>query len=555
MMGLLAHGPRRRGAIQLLQCIVASSLVGMRFRLRAAVRSRSCGDGFLVKGRARRVAGASILILCSVAACSTRETPATGEHSTVALAGSGEAAASNAAAVVSRACGDVLATNRTLRARLEAADAGSARAVVADSCIESLRHGPSAAAVRALECVINLGDDTAYHRALLAALTMSVDARSRSVVLDDEAASDRAELARREDEVATLRAQIAANLDGSYVIEGVMEAERAPREYEVAPYGWPTRAILRTSDTVFSTRGRFSLRVVEVSEVQVKLSPALGGFTQQWKVLEEVVDDVDSRRRIAALENEVAFYQRRVEEAGSARAPGPSIEERATAWFTELRGLASPTALPNSAEVAVQRLDDNAALRPPPGLVESFLVAPLEDLASCCNESPYTGASGGGGAPDWGMAQANVRLVGAVAPALIEQAIMRDGNPGAAAALAAAPPLAERLAPALRAAQASGDAELKLQGARSLVLTGLADERSADALLDVIGLAARPDTDASYYAGYFAATALEGLREVKAPTQAQVARLRGFREFASTNGHVERSWAEVLRGWDPAGEP
>lgn len=510
-----------------------------------------------MNGRAKTFAVAGILALAAAAACRRGGPPAAGEPAeSAAPAGATTPAVSEAQATVSRACGDAYVANRrVLRERLGAADAGSAREVVAATYAEALGNGPTEDAIGALRCVIKLGDDTAYHRALLAALTMSVEARGRAASLDDQAGYDRDELARIEGEAAALRAQIAADLEDAYVVEGVMEAELGPGEYEISPFGSPTRAILKTTSTAFTTRGRFSLRVRVVGERQVKLRPELGGFTQEWKILEEVVDDVDARQRLARLENDVALYRRRVEESGSALVPGQSIEQRATAWFSELRSLASPLALPTSAEVVARRLDaDTTALTPPPGLVESFLAQPLEDLMSCCDEAPFHGVSGGGpGAPDWGTAMADVQMLGAVAPSLIEEAITRDGNPGVAAALVGAPSLAERFGPALRAAQKSSEAETRLQAARTLVLTGLADEQTVDALLDVIGLAARPGTDASFHSGYVAATALEALREAKAPTQAQVARLRGFREFVSTDSYVETMWTEVLRGWEAGG--
>lgn len=496
-----------------------------------------------------------ILALAAVSACRRGDPPAAGELAASATtAGTTTPAVSEAQATVSRACGDAYVANRRiLRERLGAADADSAREVVAATYAEALGNGPSEDAIGALQCVIKLGDDTAYHRALLAALTMSVEARGRAATLDDQAGHDRAELARIEGEAAALRAQIAADLEDVYLVEGIMEAELAAGEYEISPFGSPTRAILKTTATAFTTPGRFSLRVRDVGSRQVKLRPELGGFTQEWKILEEVVDDLDARQRLARLENDVALYRRRVEESGSALVPGQSIEQRAAAWFSRLRSLASPLALPTSAEVVAQRLDaDTAALTPPPGLVESFLAQPLEDLMSCCNEAPFSG-TGDSFAPDWGTAMADVQLLGAVAPSLIEEAITRDGNPGVAAALVGALPLAERFGPALRAAQASSDAEMKLQAARTLALTGLADERTADALLDVIGLAATPDSEQSVYAYYFAVTALEALRATKAPTEAQVARLRGFRAFVSSNANIESVWTDTLRGWEAGG--
>ncbi len=94
------------------------------------------------------------------------------------------------------------------------------------------------------------------------------------------------------------------------IIISVVDRVYGTETYEISTYSSRNHALLITTETKFTTKGRFSIDVVKAGTREVRVKEEMGGFDQTWNVYREVkqeeIQEVNKKKRkIRELRNKL----------------------------------------------------------------------------------------------------------------------------------------------------------------------------------------------------------------------------------------------------------
>jgi len=143
----------------------------------------------------------------------------------------------------------------------------------------------------------------------------SVETSKHASDLQDQISSNKLELAGLEAELSK----------PPFILNGYIVGQHSYGIYEIALSYSGNHALLFAFDTQFQSRGAFSLRVTELSDIPVQLKEDFGGFTQTWKIYSEcgatcMNERKENNQKAAGLRTENAAKEAEYESAKQAAA-------------------------------------------------------------------------------------------------------------------------------------------------------------------------------------------------------------------------------------------